>query len=366
MNTLQRLIELYGEDAVAAGMAPQFTAAGVPVDLNRAPPPMNSITNEQTGRVTFIEPSQPVAPQGTPQGRLGDRVEVPGRGVGRYSPDGRSVVFKDGSTYDLHPEKSFEDSKRAFEQRRNEQLLAQGDIALEQGREQLAATRAQREVREDPNTAAALEKRFGKAEKGYRWTADGRLEPIPGGSEAESTATAITGAEETIRKIDEMIGARDAQGNLVKGSKAHAGFEDAVGATWKPFARLLPGTDAADFSARLDEIKGGAFLKAFESLKGGGQITEMEGKKATDAITRMSLAQSEKEFVKAAREFRNVVSSGLQRAQAKSGGVGSPQAVAPANRSRLISEARFALAKGAPREQVLQRLQGMGINDSGL
>jgi hypothetical protein len=56
-------------------------------------------------------------------------------------------------------------------------------------------------------------------------------------------------------------------------------------------------------------------LEAFEALRGGGSITEKEGEKATAARTRMSLAQSEKEFVTAAREYQDVIKVGVKRAQ---------------------------------------------------
>lgn len=126
-------------------------------------------------------------------------------------------------------------------------------------------------------------------------------------------------ASSALENIDTMIGKRDKNGGLMKGSKPHPGFESVVGATYMPGARFVPGTNAADFQARLDQLKGGAFLQAFESLKGGGQITEVEGKKATDAITRMSTAQSEKEFVTAAREFKAVIENGLQKARSQAG-----------------------------------------------
>ncbi len=61
-------------------------------------------------------------------------------------------------------------------------------------------------------------------------------------------------------------------------------------------------------------------MQAFQSLKGGGQITEIEGKKATQAITRMETAQSEAEFMRAAREFQDVIRDGVDKARAQAGG----------------------------------------------
>jgi hypothetical protein len=122
-------------------------------------------------------------------------------------------------------------------------------------------------------------------------------------------------AAQTLAEVDTLIGKRDKDGKLLPGQKPHPGFENAVGATFLPGARFVPGTDAANFQARFDQIKGGAFLQAFETLKGGGSITNIEGEKGTAALNRMSLAQSEKEFVQASREFQDIVRTGVERAK---------------------------------------------------
>ena len=98
-----------------------------------------------------------------------------------------------------------------------------------------------------------------------------------------------------------------------KGKPPHPGFENAVGTGIG--LRFIPGTDASDFQERFREVTSGAFLEAFESLRGGGSITEKEGEKATAAKTRMSLAQSETEFVTAAREYQEIIRVGIGRAQ---------------------------------------------------
>jgi hypothetical protein len=139
---------------------------------------------------------------------------------------------------------------------------------------------------------------------------------------------AISKADEAIRKIDELVGTeptKTKEGKIIAGTKPHPGFGQAVGAGL-PGLRYVPGTSAADFDARLKEIQGGAFLEAYNTLKGGGSITEVEGQKATQAITRMSLAQSEKEFKAAAREFQNILRKGIERSKAKLGNVGAPAA----------------------------------------
>jgi hypothetical protein len=139
----------------------------------------------------------------------------------------------------------------------------------------------------------------------------------------------INRAEESVRLIDEMIGKRDSKtGKLLKGEKPHPGFQSAVGATWLPGARFIPGSDTASFMSRHDQIKGASFLEAFESLKGGGAITEKEGQKATDAMNRMSTATSEAEYVRAAMDLQDVMRKGVANAQARAaragGGGGLP------------------------------------------
>jgi hypothetical protein len=142
----------------------------------------------------------------------------------------------------------------------------------------------------------------------------------------------ISRAEEGMRLIDELIGKRDSKtGQLLKGEKTHPGFQNAVGATWLPGARFIPGTDAAGFMSRFDQIKGASFLEAFESLKGGGAITEKEGQKGTDAINRMSTSTDEKEFIRAAMDLQDVIRKGVTNAQSRAsraGGGGAPAAPA--------------------------------------
>lgn len=269
---------------------------------------------------------------GMSQEKLGDRVEYMGK-IGRYSQDGRMIVFPDGSRVPTNEDAWFERAKRDFALKQSDQNLRKGEAEIAAQNERTAALSAQRNIREDTTTQAYLQKQFGKPPKDMMWDASGKAIPIPGSSAELQANSAVAAGEDTLRKIDEMIGKRDAQGNLVAGAKPHAGFESAVGmptlSSGLGLAGLFPGTDTTDFKRRLDEVKGGAFLEAFNTLKGGGQITEVEGKKATDAITRMSTSQSEAEFVKAAQEFQDVVRRGIERAKAMGGR--SQQQSAPLN-----------------------------------
>lgn len=82
----------------------------------------------------------------------------------------------------------------------------------------------------------------------------------------------------------------------------------------------IPGTDQAGVIAKIDQLKGQAFLEAFNTLKGGGQITEVEGKKATDAIARLDRAQNLEDFTTALNELRSIVEAAKARAEQQSNG----------------------------------------------
>jgi hypothetical protein len=136
--------------------------------------------------------------------------------------------------------------------------------------------------------------------------------------------------------LDQMIGdARIEKGRVVipKGGRApHPGFEGVVGLGF-PGVRFVQGTEAANFDGLLEQIKSNAFLKAFNDLRGGGSITVIEGDKATAALTRMSRAQSEIEFVRAAQEFRDTLRDGIKNADKRYVRLtGETPAAAPARR----------------------------------
>ena len=124
--------------------------------------------------------------------------------------------------------------------------------------------------------------------------------------------------EAKITSIQSQIG-------VIDKALTHPGRETSTGLSGKIDPRnYIPGTEAADFRAVLDQIGGTAFLQAFESLKGGGQITEVEGKKATDAIARLSRAQSDIEFEKSLKDLRSVMVNGLERQRKASSTVQTP------------------------------------------
>ncbi|WP_088147016.1 hypothetical protein [Achromobacter denitrificans] len=163
----------------------------------------------------------------------------------------------------------------------------------------------------DPNAQGSV------AQAKARGTAQGKaqVENEQGLGQAEATANQIMGV------IDKAIN--------------HPGREYATGLS--SMAPIIAGTDAADFNTVLDQIKGQAFLQAFQSLKGGGQITEVEGTKATQAIARLDRAQSEEEFVKSLQELRGIVEAGMERARRKAGAGNAPLTPPAAPQARQVA-----------------------------
>lgn len=168
--------------------------------------------------------------------------------------------------------------------------------------------------------------RFNSKAEQEVWVADQKNKADLRAKAADALPTALATAEGGIKAIDGLIGDTtvDAKGNLVYGKVApHPGFKGTVGASGigSLFGAtgFIPGTDNTDFKQRFKQIEGKSFLEAIGSLRGTGQITEIEGAKATAAINRMSLAQSEKEFVTAANELRDVMKKGYASAQQRAG-----------------------------------------------
>jgi hypothetical protein len=72
--------------------------------------------------------------------------------------------------------------------------------------------------------------------------------------------------------------------------------------------------DGTDLVVKIDQLKGKAFLQAFETLKGGGQITEREGLAATKAIARLERQQSPEAYKESLMALRSVVERVRKRA----------------------------------------------------
>ena len=109
----------------------------------------------------------------------------------------------------------------------------------------------------------------------------------------------------------------------------HPAFSTASGVL-SPLQRV-PGTPAYDFGRRIEQIKGQAFLQAYESLRGAGAITEQEGRTATAAIARIESGLSPSDLRQALQELADIARRGQERArQALAAGGQQPPGSRPA------------------------------------
>lgn len=118
----------------------------------------------------------------------------------------------------------------------------------------------------------------------------------------------------------------DENGELV----LHPGFAGAVGAKGPTslFGLLnepIGGTEAADFTALVNQLSGRQFLEAFASLRGGGQISNVEGQKAEQAIMNLARSQTEPQFLENLSILRDVMSSTLERERLRAGSAARPR-----------------------------------------
>ena len=156
---------------------------------------------------------------------------------------------------------------------------------------------------------------------------------------AKAAATAIgTAGGEAAGKAQVTLPRMEASvarlSDTIKNIKSHPGFSDLVGQpNWitAPFGKPMRGSNAAGAAALIEQLKGSAFLEAFEQLKGGGAIQEREGEKATAAIARLDTAQSEADYLAALDDLDKLMTGALETARTKAQG-GSNAAPAQARR----------------------------------
>lgn len=177
---------------------------------------------------------------------------------------------------------------------KGKQDLQKGAIDLEKSRREFLTAEEERQA------AAAQGLTLGAFRKQQEELGKNRGERIVNLPKVEAQA------EQALKLIDDVVSH--------KGKSVMVGVKNPFMGSI-PFTKemAIPGTAAAGFMAKFNQLKGKQFLEAYENLKGGGAISEIEGKKATDAISAMDLSTSEEEFDKAAEDLKDVIRTGLER-----------------------------------------------------
>lgn len=119
------------------------------------------------------------------------------------------------------------------------------------------------------------------------------------GEQISKLPQAEQNTQTTVKLIDDLL--------------KHKGFKDVVGATYKPFARKVAGTDAAGFMAKYNQLKGKQFLESISQLQGFGALSNLEGITATNAASALDISTSEAEFKRNAREYQRIIQLGFER-----------------------------------------------------
>jgi len=136
-----------------------------------------------------------------------------------------------------------------------------------------------------------------------------------------------------------------------KGKSAALGFQS--------YFPTVKGSEAHGFERRLEQIKGRAFLVAYETLRGAGQISEGEGSAATNALLRAQTASSVKEFDAAMKEFKEYTDAMLVNARAKAtGGVKTGMG---SGADAAVAKMRAAKDAGVPKKELQEWLRGQGL-----
>lgn len=146
--------------------------------------------------------------------------------------------------------------------------------------------------------------------------AQGELKPTVEAdvTKAQEDAKKASDSEAALPKLQQQVGESVA---LIDDLLADEGLDSAVGGILgmqgRQSATLPLSENQRRVQPKIDQIKGKAFLQAFQDLKGAGAITENEGTAATKAMARLEQSQDEKSFRAALTELKTTLATGLDR-----------------------------------------------------
>lgn len=321
----------------------------------------------RAGEEVRIAPEPIEGARHPPQPKLGARVQGRTGKMGRYSEDQRSIVHGDGSVEDLFPKDTAKKLGQWFEMARRGQTLKQGELTWQRLAEQIESSRAERAAKEAERSGPAwLEKFYGKAPEGMRWTMNGELQAIPGyenGKLTEAQGKAMTfGSRATAsNEVLEAVG----QGGRVQPNLLKRGVEGVplVGGALGMIANKLPdfgpigGPSAAQQQVEQAERD---FINAVLRRESGAVISDAE----FDNARRQYFPQpgDTPEVVEQKRRNRGIV----VRSLGHEAGPAKKRVFDEQARARAIMKAKQAMEQGAPAGKVRARLEANGIMDHGL
>lgn len=187
--------------------------------------------------------------------------------------------------------------------------------------------------------------------------ARGQIEAVSAGQKATAEATAkakVERQQDAITALPAVLNSTQQTIGLLDQALTHPGRTTATGlsATLDP-RNYVPGSDASNFQVLLDQIKGQAFLQAFQSLKGSGAITDKEGQAATNAIARLNnTKQGDAAFEASLKELRTIAEKAQKSAIQKASGAPS---MTPAQNRGAPQQGGLSPAEQAELDQLRAR-----------
>ena len=381
----------------------------------RSPLPMGSMRNENTGEMTYFNPKpqqmraqgeqgfsdqpyqQPLPTQGAtayadrlkeqmPKMKvygvdngqvieLGEEfaraipvdysrggIEVPGLGKALYSRDGRYAIGTDANG---QPFKAVLGYDEQASQRRNSIALAQDKVRAEaeQSREAVARSQQERTTREGmPGMGvpqSVLEKQFGKAPDGNRWTTQGQLEKIPGYedgaklTESQSNAYTYGARAAEASQIMDIVGegGKVQPGVIARGAEAVPVVGGAL--------RMATNWTQSEKQQQVDQAQRN-FINAILRRESGAVISP--GEFANAALQYFPQPSDEPAVVWQKKRNRESAIEGL----ATGSGPMRSKVFGAGQKAKAIFEAQAAIRQGADPVKVRERLLAAGITDSGL
>lgn len=294
--------------------------------------PQNYIQNERTGRVMDMGQSQPAGPAMD----YSSPIEIGGYGKGyRLKGDGTRAVLADGRIVDLGRDTGAERARM------------KEDLAMDKVRADIEHTRA------------GLRPGLSAEEKAYQ--------EARGKNRAEAEAAGMPGTKEYLAGQEEIN--RKNKLNSIIQENAETALESAKIAKPKIgyFSTGLPGqilsnvggTDAKDLEEALRPIKA---LTGFDKLQELREMSKTGGALGQVAVEELRFLQSVKgslDTAQSEQQFRQILSNVEKYYEGKRNiGTAARSPVSGAeSQAMLMQEAQRAIAAGAPRDAVMQRLQ---------
>ena len=136
-----------------------------------------------------------------------------------------------------------------------------------------------------------------------------------------------------------------------------------------PFSQTL-NLAHPELNQKFQQLKSSLIMSAQQKMKGLGPMSDADARRVEDSVGKLEKARNKSELINAISEIESSVQSIKSRALAAAKQfpqLGSRLSFpADAAAGNPLDEAKAAIAAGAPRDKVIERLRQNGIEPSGL